>query len=348
MPERIRIAFVGLNFGYYLAEQIVSGPASPYFELAAVCDQNPARAEAAGKRYNIPAYTRLDELLSRVDIPAIGLFTSPIGRAALLHEIMQAGKDVITTKPFELNPLAARQVLEEARQQKRILHLNSPSPLLPPDLEQIQAWVDEFHLGRPVGCRGEAWHGGALKETADGSWYDDPELCPLAPMYRIGIYLINDLLRLWGSVSEVQAMQARLCTGRPTPDTAQAVLRFQNGALGSLFTSLCVSDARPDEHHLTLNYEHGTIYRNVGFSSTSEAGGEVARLALTAAIPGESVITRQVEIEGVSGSYQWEAFYRAIKGEPVPATADPEMLVAGLQIIQALKIASKSGKTEKA
>lgn len=346
MPERIKIAFVGLNFGNYLAEQITHGPGSPYFELAAVCDQNPQRAHASGQHFQVPAYTSLDELLARDDIPAIGLFTSPIGRAGLLHTLMQAGKEIITTKPFELDPLAARQVLEEARQMKRVLHLNSPSPLLPPDLVQIQDWVQEFQLGRPVGCRGEAWHGGALKEVADGTWYDDPDLCPLAPMYRIGIYLINDLLRLWGRVSEVQALQARVCTGRPTPDTALAGLRFQNGALGSLFTSLCVGDNRPDEHHLTLNYEHGTIYRNVGFSTTIGADSPVARLALNAAGPGGKDISRQVEIEGISGSYQWSAFYQAIHGEAVPATPDPEMLVEGLRVIQALKAAARTERVE--
>ncbi len=346
MPERIRIAFVGLNFGHYLAEQIIHGPGSPYFELAAVCDQNPQRAEEGGKRYHVPAYTHLDELLARADIPAIGLFTPPIRRALLLKTIMQAGKDIITTKPFEIDPLAAREVLEEARKYRRVIHLNSPSPLMPPDLAQIQAWAKEFRLGRPVGCRGEAWHGGGLNEKADGSWYDDPELCPLAPMYRIGIYLINDLLCLWGKVSEVQALQARVCTGRPTPDTALAGLRFQNGALGSLFTSLCVGDNRPDEHHLTLNYEHGTIYRNVGFSSPNRADSQVARLALNASGPNGKDITRQVEIEGISGSYQWAAFYQAIHGEPVPLAPDPDVLVAGLQIIQALKASAKSGMIE--
>ncbi len=95
----------------------------------------------------------------------------------------------MTTKPFELDPKAAMATLREARRRHRIIHLNCPAPLLSPDLEQIERWREEFQLGKPVGARADAWTN--YREKADGSWYDDPKLCPVAPIFRIGIYLIT-------------------------------------------------------------------------------------------------------------------------------------------------------------
>jgi predicted dehydrogenase len=186
-----------------------------------------------------------------------------------------------------------------------------------------------------------------LSEIADGSWYDNPELCPVAPMFRIGIYLINDLIRLWGPVEEVQVMGARLCTGRPTPDTATAIIRFQNGALGGLFSSLCIDDREPCETHLILNYERGTIYRDIGPWDADKPLDDLSRLELACISPDGKNNYRSAEIKVALGGYQWEEFYKAVKGDQIAQPVDPEMIVTGLRVIQALKRADLSQKVER-
>ncbi|HEX4141844.1 MAG TPA: Gfo/Idh/MocA family oxidoreductase, partial [Candidatus Methylacidiphilales bacterium] len=155
--KRISIAIVGLNFGRLIVDQIVRGPGQKYFQLAAVCDLDRAKAEAMAREHKCKAYASLDALLADPAIPAIGLFSGPVGRAALLRKIIRAGKDVMTTKPFEVDPAAALSVLREAKRRKRIIHLNSPAPLLSADMEQMARWRDEFDLGRPIGARAESW-----------------------------------------------------------------------------------------------------------------------------------------------------------------------------------------------
>src|SRR5205807_937126 len=105
-------------------------------------------------------------------------------------------------KPFELDSVAARSVLEEARALGRMIFINSPSPECPAYLTQIRRWHEEHMLGRPVGCRGEMLV--SYREKADGRWLDDPALCPAAPLFRIGIYTLNDLVRVFGRVESVQ------------------------------------------------------------------------------------------------------------------------------------------------
>ena len=152
--QRIPIGVVGLNFGRHIVNtQLSTGAGTPFFKLAALCDMDVKRAAELAAPLGIKAYGSLDSLLSDPSIPAIALYTGPSGRAELLRKIIRAGKDVMTTKPFEEDPEAARAVLAEARRLGRTIHLNSPAPVLPPDLAQIKQWQGDHDLGQPVACR---------------------------------------------------------------------------------------------------------------------------------------------------------------------------------------------------
>ncbi|MCE0499008.1 MAG: Gfo/Idh/MocA family oxidoreductase [Methylacidiphilales bacterium] len=343
--KRIRIAIVGLNFGGHIIERLLQDPGRKYFQIAAVCDLDKAKAVAMGKRLKCEVYTDLDALLANREIPAIGLYTGPAGRAGLLRRIIRAGKDVMTTKPFEVDPKAALDVLREARRRKRIIHLNSPSPVLSPDLEQIARWRDEFRLGRPIGARADAWAN--YREKADGSWYDNPKHCPLAPVFRIGIYHINDLVRFFGEPRAVQVFHSRLSTGRPTPDNAQLGIQFKNGGLVNIFSSFCVDDFQHYRNSLTINFERGTVYRNAGpFPNTPETW-EAVELEMVTHRKGKPVVRRKKMANALSGTYQWEVFYRALRGAKLSNATTPEEIVAGLRIVSAMARAEKSGYTEK-
>jgi predicted dehydrogenase len=333
MDERIPIGIVGLNFGRHIVEQLATGHAAELFRIAALCDQDRDKADARAAKVGAKPYYDLDELLTDDAIPTIGLFTGPVGRAELIRRCIRAGKDVMTTKPFEADPDAALGVLCEAQKLGRVVHLNSPAPLLPPDLAQIQAWRDEFQLGRPIACRADVWV--RYHEQADGSWYDNPQKCPVAPIFRLGIYLINDLIRLFGAADKVQVLHSRLFTGRPTPDNAQLGILFKNGAVANVFASFCVEDGDHYRNGLTLNFERGTIYRNVGPQRT----GRGSELSLVMARGEEREVVAQAEVLGGNGAYQWEAFARAIRGENLKDAVTPKEIVAGLHIIEAMACA---------
>jgi predicted dehydrogenase len=329
-PRPLRIGIVGLNFGRHILEQLKLDSIRPDFELAAVCDLDAAKAADYAGRYSVKAYSSLDDLLADPTIPVIGLFTGPVGRAQIIRKIIQAGKDIITTKPFETDPEAALAVLQEARRLGRVVHLNSPGPVPPDDIAQIMSWVSEYKLGAPVGARADVW--ASYREQADGTWYDDPQKCPVAPIFRLGIYLINDLVQLFGPVRDVQVLQSRLFTGRPTADNGQLNLLFENGALGNIFASFCVNDGDHYRNTLTLNFENGTIYRNAG----PERAGSKSELSLVMNRENHRAIVARTTVNGTSGSYNWEAFARAVRGEKLASETTPEQVAAGIRIIQAM------------
>jgi predicted dehydrogenase len=343
MNKPLAIGFVGLGFGGYIADTLVTGPDGKFFTLAAVCDTDAARVAAYASRHGVKAYSSVDQLLADDDIPVVGLFSGPVGRAELLRRIIRAGKDVMTTKPFELDPAAARSVLEEARALGRVILVNSPPPEPPDYLKQIQRWQQEHALGQPVGCRGEmlvSYH-----EKADGRWLDDPAQCPAAPLFRIGIYSLNDLVRVFGRVDAVQVLGSRIRTGRPTADNAQLNLLFASGALGSLFASFCVDNGQHYANSLTLHYERGTISRNVLPVDYGRAEG-ASRLQLLAA-PRPGVLVRENwESAEISGSYPWRTLYEVITRRRA-VTMPIDEIVSAVEVVAAMARAERSGKTEK-
>ena len=147
MGNKVSIAIVGLNIGKRIIEELAWPENTESFMLAAVCDMDREKAETEAAKLGVKAYFDLDALLADDDIQAIGLFTGPVNRSALIRKIIQAGKDVMTTKPFEQNPAAARAVLEEAELLNRVVHLNSPSPLPSEDLQIVADWREK-HAAR--------------------------------------------------------------------------------------------------------------------------------------------------------------------------------------------------------
>ena len=339
---KLNIGIVGLNFGReIIARELITGPAQPYFELAAVCDLVVGKADQAAKQYRVKAYYDIDSLLTDPNIPVIGLYAGPVGRAALIRRIIRAGKDVMTAKPFETDPDAALDVLIEARRLGMVVHLNSPSSLFTDDLQQIQDWRNEYNLGRPIACRADTW--GSYREKPDGSWYDDPDQCPVAPIFRIGIYTINDIVRFFGEPEAVQVMHSRILTERPTPDNAQLNIRFKNGAIASVFASLCVDDREFWKASLVMNFESGTVYRNAGPVSD---GASRSDMAVVYRVGEKEKGVERVRLEGRSGEYQWEIFHRAVAGEKLEGEVTLEEIVAGLRVIRTMRRTQVSGKTE--
>jgi predicted dehydrogenase len=331
--DRLPIAVVGLNFGRAICNELERAPANQWFRLAAVCDLDPAKAQAEANARGVACYTDLEALLADPSIRTIGLFTGPNGRAALLAKILAAGKDVMTTKPFERDPAQAAAVVAEARRLGRVLHANSPSPSAP-DLQVIRAWMARHDLGRPVAARAEVW--GSYREQADGSWYDDPVRCPVPPIYRLGIYLINDIIALLGTPAAVAVQSSRIFTGRPTADHAQLAIRFADGGLGQVFASLCIGDGDQYRQGLVVHCDRGTIYRNIG----PERGAQRGELSLVKQVGGVRTVVERATLDTVSGEYEWAAFHRACTGGGDPGL-DPVVVAGGLKVIEAMATAER-------
>ncbi len=334
---RIRIAVVGLNFGSWMIEhELLQGAGAATMQIVAVCDLDAGKVAHWSTQLGVPGFTDLHALLQTIQPQAVALFTGPVGRATLIQRIITHGCDVITTKPFEGDTKAAADVLAQARALGRVVHLNSPAPSMPPDIAQLIAWRDEYQLGEPVAYRATTWC--AYREQPDGSWYDDPQRCPVAPMFRLGIYLLNDIGWFFQGVHQVAVQQARIFTKRPTADNAHLAVSYQNGALGSIFASFCIDDYQYYRCALEMNFARGTLYRNMGPMAAETTD---VQLAVVTVQEGRQHIV-QTTTPAQGAGYQWYEFQRAVLARECIDVAYEDRIIAGLQIIDAMQQAAES------
>jgi len=147
MLKIINVGVIGLHFGHeIIKEHLIAGAAAPYFRLAGVCALTRAKVDAFAEQYGVKAYYDVASLLADPDIQAVCLMTRPFGRAQIIEQIIDAGKHVMTTKPFEVDGDAAIAALRHARERGIVVHLNSPTPQWSPDLAQIKAWESARRL----------------------------------------------------------------------------------------------------------------------------------------------------------------------------------------------------------
>lgn len=332
----VRLGLVGLNFGRNIYETLVNGQ-QPSMALVRVCDLDVERVRAVNTR-GIPVAASLDAMLDDPDVEAIGLFTGPVGRAELIRRIIRAGKDVMTTKPFEVDPAAALDVLQEARALGRVVHLNSPNPRAMGEAAQIRQWVAEGRIGRPTLAQSSVWcYYGAT--PADGTWYDDPQRCPAAPLFRLGIYPLNVLLPLFAPPQTVQVSWSRVETLRPTPDNASMTIRCADGALLTLSASFVVGGRDQYKNALTIGGTGGVIYFQEGPRPADAAWEGNLQLATAHGIERATITTR-------SGEYDWEFFAQRVRGMVEQDEITPAQVVMPLRVIQAMSRAEASGCTE--
>ena len=94
-------------------------------QIAAVCDVDKARAEAAGKKTGGEVYTDYRKLLDRDDIDAVVISTPDHWHAIPTIQACQAGKHVYVEKPLSLTIPEGRAMVSAARKHKRVVQTGS-------------------------------------------------------------------------------------------------------------------------------------------------------------------------------------------------------------------------------
>lgn len=328
--ERKKVAVVGLNFGEWVIEnELLHGAGKDYFKMTAVCDLNKEKAGEFARRYGVTAYDDMEVMLNSEDLDGVVLITGPHNRAKLIHKLLDYSKPVMTTKPFDTSGEETLNVLRRAQELNIPVFMNSPTPIAGNELMQIEKWRTQYALGELMGYHASTYC--SYRENADGSWYDDPELCPAAPVTRLGIYLLNDLCRFFRPVKDVSVMQSRIFTGRPTADNAQLSIVHEGGCIGSIYASFCIEDLQYYRCAYELNFERGTVYKNAGVMVHEDIDLELC------ANVGGTAKTEYCTVKKEGAGYQWDNFYKAMEGIDIGPTIAPEKTAAAIRILELMK-----------
>ena len=221
-------------------------------ELVAVLSRDKARAAAFAKEHGIEeGYDSLDDVLRNPGIDVVYV-ASPNGlHAPHTIKAAEAGKHVFCEKPMALT-------LEDCRSMIEACHKHGVKLGIGLQFRQHLAHLKAREIVAS-GELGQLGFANAQVEVPPGvmpGWYYEPEVAGGGAMHMVGGHRI-DLLRfiLGCEVKEVSGFIGEQPAERPYEDMVVGMLRFDNGAYGTV--------------HFSLNIPHGTNSAEVHGSRAS-------------------------------------------------------------------------------
>ena len=250
----MKIAIIGCGFIAATHAQALKGMNLP---IAVAVDANPLAAKAFAEQWDIPEHTDSFERVLEEDIGVVHVCTPPTLHYDMVRRIILAGKHVICEKPLCLDPAQAKD-LENLAWEKGIISAVNFNVRFHEACSRIRAAVTSENFGRVCLIKGsyeQEFH----VLPADYMWRYQKELAgPMRATTEIGSHWIDLARFLTGlEILEVSATYGKFTPDRyvkdnimyeeeqpgaekitvDTDDAVCAVLKFSDGALGSLLLS---------------------------------------------------------------------------------------------------------------
>ena len=257
-----RVALIGT--GAIASSHVEALAHEPRAELIAAVDINSDAVTAFAEQHQIEPYTDVAEMLKAEKPDLVHICTPPQLHAALSIQCMEAGAWVLCEKPLAAS---LREVDEVAAAEKRTGCYTS----------SVYQWrfgaggghlknlIDGGELGRPLlGLCQTTWYRDDAYYAAPwrGTWASELGGCSMGH----GIHAMDFFLWLFGPWSEVNGQIDHLNHDIEVEDVSLALVRFENGALGSVVNSVVSprqeSYIRMDFAEATAELRHLYAYEN--------------------------------------------------------------------------------------
>lgn len=231
MTEQLRFGIVGCGvIGPLHAEAISSLPDA---QLVAVADIDAAKAHRLAEKYHATPYTTLQEMCAHEHLDVIDVCTPSGMHGEHACQVMRAGSHVIVEKPMEITHARIEEMLRVQQETGRKMAVISQHRFDAASM-QVHALIQEQALGRLVlGNAAIPWWR-SQKYYDSGAWRGTWELDGGGILMNQSIHSIDVLQWLMGPVKSIYAYTDTLVHRMETEDVAVAVLRFANGALGTI------------------------------------------------------------------------------------------------------------------
>jgi UDP-N-acetyl-2-amino-2-deoxyglucuronate dehydrogenase len=230
--EKLRFGILGCGvIGPHHAKAIADLQSA---ELVAVADVVPEPAEELAQKNRCSHYASLEEMLAGVDLDAVCVCTPSGMHAEDAITALEAGKHVVIEKPVDITLEAADRLIEVQRATGRRVAVVSQHRF-DAATRAVHEALARGGFGRLTSGSAEVrwWRSQAYYDS--GGWRGTWELDGGGVLINQAIHSIDLLQWLMGQVVEVTALTGLLAHERiEVEDTAVAILKFTNGALGSI------------------------------------------------------------------------------------------------------------------
>jgi predicted dehydrogenase len=269
------IAIVGCGRIAIRHAEILSKSDGLKFKLVAVCDVEEDRAEAFSARYGVPGYRDMHTMMQEKMPDFVAVLTESGNHASHVLNLVQYGRKIIVEKPMALRVEDANKMIEECKNAKIDLFVVKQNRFNPPILKLRQAIIDgrlgKITLGtvRVRWCRTQDYYDA---DDWRGTWALDGGV-----LANQAIHHIDMLLWMLGEPVSVFAYSKHALAQIEAEDTAVAVIKFRNGALGVIEATTAT---RPTDLEGSISV--------LGTNGTVEVSGFAMNILKTWQISGEN------------------------------------------------------------
>jgi predicted dehydrogenase len=341
MPETRKTRFGVIGCGGAAVPVCAAIAASPLIELAAVHDLDLGLARDLGERYGAYVAAMLEDLLNDSAIEAVYIAVPHHALAPLARRALKAGKHALVEKPMattiaeadDLIALAetrrvALGVFYELRYHHAYQHareLIQTGAIGKVIGVRIQTLIDKPSAYWSVGLTGRSaspWR--AIKAQSGGG------VVLMNSSHALDAFRYLSGLEVVGVSAEIGTLVAEV----EVEDTAAAVLRFDNGAIGSLFAGAHLAGACTGDERFDIYGTHGQLrlpdaYSNNGLQVYLRRDWAGLTAASWHTLPTDTTDVYARAVEGFARAVQ--------RGEPAPISGQDarQVLATILAIYQA-------------
>lgn len=212
-----------------------------------VCDTIKEKADAMAKRLGAIAIYDPSEIFASQELDVVLILTESGKHAAHARAALEAGKHVIVEKPVGLIPQEVLDNVDLAKS-KGLMYAAIKQNRFNPAIVHMKQVMDSGRFGklvlgsiRVIWCRYQDYY----EDGWHGTWAMDGGV-----ISQQAIHHIDALQWICGPIKEVVSAQQNALNHLEAEDTTVAVVRFENGGLGTIEVTTA---ARPEDKEASIS-----------------------------------------------------------------------------------------------
>jgi predicted dehydrogenase len=230
----LNAAVIGL--GWWGERLVKSAQGSRRIRFARGVTLEPELARDFAAEHGLALGTSLDEVLADPAIEAVVLATPHTRHRAQVEAAAAAGKHIYCEKPFAMCKADAQAMLDACARAGITIGVGHHFRLMP-SMKALRAEIATGAFGTIMHAEGNYSHDWLAGLPVD-SWRAAPEETRAGGMTGMGIHVLDCFRDLVGPMRRVSALSKRRVLPLPAGDTTAALVEFENGATGTLATTL--------------------------------------------------------------------------------------------------------------
>jgi len=180
--------------------------------------------------------TSLDEVLADRAVQAVVLATPHTKHPEQVKAIAAAGKHLYCEKPFALSKAQAIEMLDACKRAGIVIAVGHHFRLMP-SMRVLTELKDQGAFGTIMHVEGNYSHDWLANYPRD-SWRMAAAESRAGGMTGMGIHVLDCFRDLVGPMRRIAALSKARALKLPTGDTTAALIEFENGATGTLGTTI--------------------------------------------------------------------------------------------------------------